>query len=64
MSTLVESLKRLYEKGSITTDKLEQMQADGKITADEYAYIVSGSTGGDTADLQAFYDEVTKEVGV
>ncbi len=42
MSILVESLKRLYEAGKITDEKLSQMVADGKITADEKAYIESG----------------------
>ena len=39
MSTLVESLKRLYEKGRVTDEKLVQMAADGKITEEELNYI-------------------------
>ena len=39
MSTLVESLKRLYEKGRVTDEKLVQMVADGKITDEELNYI-------------------------
>lgn len=54
MSTLVESLKRLYEKGKVTNEKLDAMQAEGKITADEQQYIKSGST---ESDLQTYYNK-------
>ena len=64
MSTLVESLKRLYANGNVTDEKLAQMVADGKLTDEELTYIQSGGTTSDNADLQAFYDEVTREVGV
>ena len=43
MSTLVESLKRLYESGSVTDEKLAQMVAEGKITEEELAYIKGGA---------------------
>lgn len=43
MSTLVESLKRLYAKGSIADEKLAQMVAEGKITEAELAYIKGGA---------------------
>jgi len=39
MSTLVESLKRLYNAGSVTLVKLDNMLLDGKITQEEYNYI-------------------------
>lgn len=41
MSTLVNSLKRLYEKGSAvcTKEKLQSMVVEEKITEDEYEYI-------------------------
>jgi len=39
MSTLVESLKRLFKKGKVTDAKLKEMQESGKITAEEYEYI-------------------------
>lgn len=42
MRTLVESLKRLYEKSSVTDEKLANMLAEGKITEEELAYIESG----------------------
>ena len=42
MSTLVESLKRLYEKGKVTDEKLAAMQSEGTITAEEQQYIISG----------------------
>jgi hypothetical protein len=41
MSTLVESLKRLYLKGSVTVGKLDTILADGKITQEEYSYIIA-----------------------
>ena len=42
MSTLVESLKRLYEKGKVTDEKLAAMQTEDKITSEEQQYIISG----------------------
>ena len=45
MSTLVESLKRLYEKGKVTDEKLAAMQSEGKITAEELAYITRTKEG-------------------
>ena len=38
--TLVQSLKRLYEKGSITLEMLDIRLANGVITEKEYEYIV------------------------
>jgi len=39
MSTLVESLKRLYAKGRVTKDKLKEMVETEKITEKDYEYI-------------------------
>lgn len=39
MSTFVNSLKRLYAKGKVTKEKLEDLVSDGKITEEEYKYI-------------------------
>lgn len=39
MRTLVESLKRIYEAGKITYQKLTAMRDAGTITEEEYAYI-------------------------
>ncbi len=61
---LAESLKRLYEKGKVTDEKLENMKAEQKITEEEFNSIVSDSTGGDNTELKTFYDEVIKEVGI
>ena len=44
MSTLVESLRRLFLYGKVTMEKLEQMQRDGKITAEEFSYIAAERT--------------------
>ena len=56
MSTLIESLRRLFLLGKITADKLlQQMQADGKITADELTYITAAEPSGELAELQQYY---------
>ena len=55
MSTLVESLKRLYENGKVTNEKLAAMQTEGKITAEEHQYIISG--GSSESDLQTYYNK-------
>lgn len=43
-SFYVKGLKGLYKKGNpnVTLEKLDSMKTDGKITEDEYNYIVSG----------------------
>lgn len=40
MRTLVESLKRLYDKGRLTKDQIKERLDSGIITEDEYLYIV------------------------
>ena len=40
MRTLVESLKRLYENNRLTKEQLLQRVESGKITIEEYNYIV------------------------
>ena len=39
-SILVESMKRLYQCGKITKENVSARVKSGKITADEYEYIV------------------------
>lgn len=39
MRTLVESLKRLYEKSKLTREQVEERVAKGSISADEFKYI-------------------------
>ena len=43
MSTFVEALRTAYKRGSkvITLDKLKAFLAEGKITQEEYDYIVA-----------------------
>jgi hypothetical protein len=41
MSILVDSLKRLYNQGKVTIEKLTTMKVDGKITLEEYGYITT-----------------------
>ena len=40
MRILVESLKRLYESKKIDKDKLQEMKNDGKISEDEFDFII------------------------
>ncbi len=40
MSAFVESLKRLYNRGFVTTAKLNALVREGKLTQAEYDYIV------------------------
>ena len=40
MSTYVKSLKRLYEAGRLTDVRLTELLENGKITEEEYQYIV------------------------
>ena len=40
MRTLVESLKRLYENNKLTKEQILQRVESGKITIEEYNYIV------------------------
>lgn len=46
MSTLVESLKRLYKKGKVTKEKLMEMLNKGTITLNDYKYIVGEDYNG------------------
>jgi len=39
MRTLVESLKRLYQKGSLSKEQIRERVVKGSITEDEYKYI-------------------------
>ena len=40
MRILVESFKRLYESGRVTKENVSARVKSGKITEDEYEYIV------------------------
>ena len=39
MSILVNSLKRLYEKGTLTLEQMKERVTKGTITTEEYEYI-------------------------
>ena len=39
MSTLVKSLKRLYEAGRLTKEQIKERVLKGTITANDYLYI-------------------------
>lgn len=41
MNTLIDSLKRLYSNGKITTEKLNELLEKGTITKNEYMYILN-----------------------
>ena len=44
MRTLVESLKRLYENNKLTKEQILQRVESGKITTEEYNYIIGSVT--------------------
>lgn len=44
MTTFVESLHRLYIKGDVTDEKLDNLEKDKKITAEEKTYIKQRNT--------------------
>lgn len=39
MSTLIESLKRLYNKGKLAKEQIAERVAKGTITPEDYKYI-------------------------
>lgn len=41
MRTFVKSLKRLYDAGRLTDVRLAELLEEGKITQDEYDYIIT-----------------------
>lgn len=55
MRIVTESLKRLYEKGCLTKEKVKERVTRGTITAEEYAYIT-----GVKYDTEAQEDETSK----
>lgn len=42
MSIFVESLKRLYKNHEIRIEMIESLKKRGKITEEEYKYIIGG----------------------
>ena len=46
MSTFIESLRRLFLLGKITTEKMQEMLDNKKITDEEAAYITAEKLGG------------------
>ena len=46
MSEYVKSLKRLYEKHRITKEDVAERVESGKITANDYEYIIGEPYGG------------------
>lgn len=41
MSTFVMSLQRLYKKGTISKEKIDDLLDRGKITQEEYEFIIA-----------------------
>ena len=41
MNALIESLKRLYQNGQVTKEKIDGLLKEKKINHDEYEYIVN-----------------------
>ena len=40
MSQFAQSIRRLYQSGRITLDKVKELVAEGKLTTAEYVWIV------------------------
>lgn len=54
MSSLVESLKRLYPD-KISLEKLEQMNTNGKLTDEEFTYITTDQHS-ELDDYKTYYE--------
>lgn len=50
MKILVESLKRLYKKGTLTQEQVAERVAKGSISAEEYEYITGEKYSGGEAE--------------
>jgi len=61
MSTLVESLRRLFLNGKVTEEKLTQMAAEGKLTAEDVAYITTPEPSSEDAYKQ-YYETVNSAI--
>lgn len=44
MKMLVESLKRMYKKGTLTKEQISERVSKGSISVDEYEYITGRHT--------------------
>ncbi len=61
MSTLVESLRRLFFDGKVTEEKLTQMVAEGKLTAEEQAYITTPEPSSED-EYKQYYETVNQAI--
>ena len=43
MKMLVESLKRMYKKGTLTKEQISERVSKGSISVDEYEYITDST---------------------
>lgn len=50
MKILVESLKRMYKKETLTKEQVAERVAKGSISADEYEYITGEKYSGGDAE--------------
>ena len=50
MKMLVESLKRMYKRGTLTKEQISERVAKGSISADEYEYITGEELHGGDAE--------------
>ena len=49
MKMLVESLKRMYKKGTLTEEQIAERDTKGSISAEEYEYITGEKYSGGEA---------------
>ena len=50
MRILVESLKRMYKKGTLTEEQITERVTKGSISAEEYEYITGEEYSGGDAE--------------
>lgn len=50
MKMLVESLKRMYKKGTLTKEQIAERVTKGSISADEYEYITGETLSGGSTE--------------
>ena len=62
MRAHIEPFKRLYQAGKLTDEQLHQRLTDGKITDEEYQYIIEGSTPSPRTDDYKTYYEMTQAI--
>ena len=56
MRAHIEPFKRLYQAGKLINEQLQQRLTGGKITDEEYQYIIADTPAPGTDDYKTYYD--------